>query len=352
MTRTTTSSRRYLVGAAVAVAAAVAPVVTTTAAPRSSEPVELTQVTLSSLTDDTGMPLWLAEELGYFEENGLDVEIVYSANGAAALPAGLAGDWDAGWIGAPPALTGWDKWGMISFPHIREARNLKLMMRNDALEGSSPEEVLRNERIGTGANSTFQNLLFECARHFGVEPSELEIVPLDPPQVRQALEAGEIAAGTTSAAGDYHLVTDEENYTMVCDGETAGADFISVYMVTPKFLEEQPEAAAAFVEAVYRANEFVAENPDEAVDYMLEFNEEIGLDSNEDSARYTLESRHWVTLDEAVEAMNDGTTETTLTNLAEFFVEVGVYSDLPDVPGLIEAGTPVVEAAADFRANK
>jgi len=342
---------RPFLGALAVAAAALTPLATAAAAQPATAPAELTRVTLSSLTDDTGMPLWLAEQLGFFEQNGLDVEIVYSANGAAALPAGLAGDWQAGWIGAPPALTGWDKWGLISFPHIQEARNLKLMMRNDALEGRSPAEVLRNEKIGTGANSTFQNLLFACAAHFGVDPGELEIVPLDPPQVRQALAAGEIAAGTTSASGDFQLVQDTENYTKVCDGEMAGASFISVYMVTPTFLEDDPEAAAAFVEAVYRANEYVNEHPDEAVEYMLEYNEEIGLDSTEESARYTLESRDWVSLDDAIGDMSDGTTEETLTQLSNFFVDVGVYSEMPDVSGLIEAGLPVLEAAQELRGS-
>lgn len=312
----------------------------------------VTKITASSLTDDTAMPLWLAGKLGYFKDNDLDVKIQYAASGAAALPAGIAGDWQAGWIGAPPALTGWDKWGLISFPHIKEANNLKLLMRNDALEGSSPAEVLRTKKIGTGANSTFQELLFACATHFGVKPKELKIVPLDPPQVRQSLAAGEIAGGTTSAAADYDLVQDTTKYTKVCDGTMAGASFISNYMVTPKFVKADPDAAARYVDAVYQANEYINEHKDEAVKYMVEFDKSVGLDTDEARAAYTLKSRDWVTLDQAISDMSDGTTEKTLEELTDFFVEVGVYKEKPDVKALVKKGLEVLKSAKEYRDGK
>jgi len=314
----------------------------------------LTKVTLSSLTDDTAMPMWLANKLGYFKDNGLEVTYQYSANGAAALPAGLAGDWQAGWIGAPPALTGWTKWGLVSFPHIKEDRNLKLLMRNDALKGSSPAEVLRTKKVGTGANSTFQNLLFACAVHFGVNPKELNVVPLDPAQVRQALQANEIAAGTGAAAADFDLVQDSEHYTKVCDGTLSGASFISNYMVTPKFVKENPEAAAKFVDAVYRANEYVNDHPDEAIKYMVEFDNEVGLKTNEARAAYTMKSREWVNLNQAISDMSDQTSEKTLTQLSDFFVQVGVYKsgDKPDISALTKQGLGVLQSAKKFRDTK
>jgi len=301
------------------------------------------------LTDDTAMPVWLAQKLGYFEDNGLDVTFQYSANGAAALPAGVAGDWQAGWIGAPPALTGWDKWGLISFPHIKEQRNLKLIMRNDALDGKTPAEVLKTGKIGTGANSTYENLLFECAKHFGVDPGDLQIVPLDPPQVRQALASGQIQAGTTSASGDFDFVNDKDKYTMVCDGDTAGANFITMYMVTPKFFDAHPDQAAEYVDAVYRANEYVNENPGKATDYMVEFGKEVGLDINKQKAEYTLKARDWVTLDQAISDAKDGTTQKTLEQLVDFFVQVGVYTDKPDVAALEAVSLKVLNAAKDYR---
>ncbi len=315
-------------------------------------PAEVTKITASSLTDDTAMPLWLANKLGYFKENNLEVTIQYAASGAAALPAGIAGDWQAGWIGAPPALSGFDKWGLISFPHIKEENNLKLLMRNDALKGSTPAEVLRTQKVGTGANSTFQNLLFACAKHFGVKPQELQIVPLDPPQVRQALAAKQIAAGTSAAAADYDLVQDTAQYTKVCDGTMAKASFISSYMVTPKFVKDNPEAAARFVSAVYKANEYVNDHPAEAIKYMVEFDKSVGLDTNEARAEYTLKSRTWVTLDKAISDMSDGTTKKTLTDLSDFFVEVGVYKTKPDVGTLVDKGLSVLQSAKKYRDGK
>lgn len=79
---------------------------------------------------------------------------------------------------------------------------------------------------------------------------------------------------------------------------------------------------------------------------------EQGLDTNEERAAYTMESRNWVTLDEAISDMSDGTTEDTLSSLADFFIEVGVYSEKPDVPALVEAGLAVLESAKEYRDSK
>ena len=122
------------------------------------------QITVMSQANEAGFPLWLAKKLNYLADAGIDAKIQYFPNGGAALASGAAGDWQAGWIGAPPAITGWAKFGLIPVgTMMKEDRNIKLIMRKDALKGSSPKDVLMTKPIGTLPNSTWSQVKAEIA---------------------------------------------------------------------------------------------------------------------------------------------------------------------------------------------
>jgi len=63
---------------------------------------ETAKLNLNSQPNEAGFPMWLANDLGYFSDNGLEVEIEYFPNGGAALATGATGQWQAGWTGGPP----------------------------------------------------------------------------------------------------------------------------------------------------------------------------------------------------------------------------------------------------------
>jgi len=305
---------------------------------------------LISQSNEAGFPLWLAKKLGYFSENGIDATIKYFPNGGAALASGAAGDWQGGWIGSPPAITGWAKFGLTPVgTMMKEDRNIKLIMRKDALKGSSPAAVLTAKPIGSVPNSTWSQVLFACAKHFNVDPGKMKVVPLDPPVTRQSLRSGEVASGTTDSSPDMDLVNDKANYEVVCDGAIAGTSVIDPWIVTKKFATENPAAAARFVEAGFRANEAIMKDREKAVAWLLEFYKDVGIDGNEAKARYTLGYRDYQTLDQALADMRSGASEKALTETAQVFVAGGAYDKVPDLTSAIKAGLPILEAAKKLR---
>jgi len=307
-------------------------------------------MTLISQSNEAGFPLWLAKKLGYFSENGIDATIKYFPNGGAALASGAAGDWQGGWIGSPPAITGWAKFGLTPVgTMMKEDRNIKLIMRKDALKGSSPAAVLTSKPIGSVPNSTWSQVLFACAKHFNVDPGKMKVVPLDPPVTRQSLRSGEVASGTTDSSPDMDLVNDKANYEVVCDGAIAGTSVIDPWIVTKKFATENPAAAARFVEAGFRANEAIMKDREKAVAWLLEFYKDVGIDGNEAKARYTLGYRDYQTLDQALADMRSGASEKALTETAQVFVAGGAYDKVPDLASAIKAGLPILEAAKKLR---
>ncbi|MGH8795607.1 MAG: ABC transporter substrate-binding protein [Caldimonas sp.] len=305
---------------------------------------------LISQANEAGFPLWLAKKLNYFADNGIDAKIQYFPNGGAALASGASGDWQGGWIGSPPAITGWAKFGLIPVATMmKEDRNIKLIIRKDALKGSNPGAVLTTKPIGSVPNSTWSQVLFACAKHFKIDPGKMKVVPLAPPVTRQSLRSGEVASGMTDSSPDIDLVNDKANFEVVCDGAVAGTSVIDPYVVTKKFANENPAAAARFIEAAFRANELIMKDREKAVAYLLEFYKDVGIDGNETKARYTLGYRDYQTLDQALADMRSGATERALTETAQVFVAGGAYDKVPDLHAAVKAGLPILEAAKKLR---
>ena len=65
---------------------------------------DMTKITLNSQANEAGFPLWLANELGYFKERGLEVEIEYFANGGAALLGQIHAEFEAVALKAEPRV--------------------------------------------------------------------------------------------------------------------------------------------------------------------------------------------------------------------------------------------------------
>jgi ABC-type nitrate/sulfonate/bicarbonate transport system substrate-binding protein len=312
-----------------------------------------TKINLNSQPNDAGFPMWLAKKLGYFKDNGIDAKITYFPNGGAALASGVSGDWQAGWTGAPPAISGWDKFQLISVGTMqKEDRNIKLIVRNDALKGGKIAEVLTKVKIGTVPNSTWSQVLYACADHFGVSHDALKIVPLDPPVTRQSLRSGEIGAGMTDAAPDYDFVHDPKTYTVVCDGKIAGTSVVDPYIVTSRFWKEKPKAAIGFIEAVYRADQYMHDNPQKFLDYVTQYYKETGIDLTRKQAAYSYSLRDFQTLDQALSDMESGKTIKDLTTTAKVLVGAGAYDAVPDFSAMQPISLEILKAAKKLRDSR
>jgi len=311
-----------------------------------------TKINLNSQPNEAGFPMWLANDLGYFAENGLEVDIEYFPNGGAALATGATNQWQAGWTGGPPAVSGWEKFQLVSVAAMqKESQNLKLYMRNDVLEGKTPAEALASVKIGTVPNSTWSQVLYACAEHLGVaDPTALEVVPLAPAVTLQSLQSGDLGAGTTAASSDIVLAKDPDSYTKVCDGKIAGANIIAPWIVTKTFWDEDPKSAAAFVEAAFRANEYInATDPAKVVEHVLAYYADTGIEGDAEKAAYAMGMRDWVTLEEAIEDVGSGLTNDTLTGAAEILVQGGARDSVPDFGSMQPLALEILMAAQAMR---
>jgi ABC-type nitrate/sulfonate/bicarbonate transport system substrate-binding protein len=311
----------------------------------------LTDITVEAQPNGASLPLVIAEGQGFFKDVGLNATIKYYSTGPATLAAGAAGQWDAGWIGAPPTLTGMNSFGLIPVGlMIIEDSNHIMFMTKKVLEGSTPAEVLKTHPVATAQNTLAQQVMFGCAKHFGVDPKSVKLINLDPGGIVQALKTGKVDVIDSWATPDYSLLNDSK-YVQVCNGAKAGVSVVDPYVVTQKFADSNPDAAAAYISAVYRANEYINTHPAEAVKYMMDLYKANGIAGDEAQAKYEIDIRKWLTYDEALTSMKNGKTAAALKASADFFVSVGVYPKAPPVDELLAKGLPILEAAGSVKSK-
>lgn len=306
-------------------------------------------ITVVAQPNGASLPLVVADKHGFFKAAGLDVTIKYYSTGPSSLADGANGTWQAGWEGAPPALTGMNQFGLIPLGlMIQEDENHIMFMSKKALEGSTPAQVLKTSPVATVQNSLGEQVMGACARKLGVDPAQLKLVNLDPGGVVQALQSGRVQVSDAWAPPDYPLINDP-NYVQVCNGKMAGTAVVDPFVVTPKFAQSNPKGAAAFAAAVYAADEFINKNNGAAVDDMMALYQANGIKSGRDVAAYEVGIRQWYTLQQAMDGIESGKTAGALKASAQFFVDKGVYDQVPPVDDLLKKGLAILKKAKDVK---
>jgi NitT/TauT family transport system substrate-binding protein len=213
------------------------------------------------------LPLTIAEQLKYFEAEGLNVEIVDFAGGAKALQAVVGGSADV--------VSG-------AFEHTLNMQAKGQPMRAFVLQGRAPQIVLgvstrsmpgyksiadlRGKKIGVTAPGSSTNILANFVLgKAGVKPSEVSIIGVGTSQgAVAALRAGQIDAISNldpvitilHRSGDIRIVSDTRD---VAEAERVfGGPMPAGCLYAPvSFLERNPNAAQALVNAIVRAEKWI-----------------------------------------------------------------------------------------------
>lgn len=214
---------------------------------------------------------WLADQLGYYERAGVEVEIIRVSDTPTAVTALLAGEGDMANIAVTAAL------GIA-------AQNLADIRAVSSPDKFLPFTIVSSNAITTPADlagKTFgvaaigsldYNLSQLVLRGLGVDPATMTFVPIagGPAGRGQALMAGQIDA-TTMSIGAYLGVPDKSNIRVA----VTAPEFLSfasvlnkVNVVRAEYLETNRADVVAFVTAITQlARDFQA-NPQAWIDAM------------------------------------------------------------------------------------
>ncbi|MEE4353690.1 MAG: ABC transporter substrate-binding protein [Desulfatiglans sp.] len=232
----------------------------------------LTKIVLAEAVRGEGwLPVYLAQELGYFEEEGLSPQFVTYKDGPLALMGLLSGNAQFCIIGFEPVLMAFEKgqdskvlfttlnsqpYTFVSRPGLTRAEEFKGKVVFAGMPGSAPyyfvKTVLKKAGLNPDKDVTFASM------EYGAEIVAMDQGDIDGAYVR-ATRLPQVEAINGNVLLD---ATDPEKHKQVYGSERYEA---MVVQVTDEYIKKHPEIVQHFCNAVYKAMLWQAAHSDAEV---------------------------------------------------------------------------------------
>lgn len=258
-----------------------------------------TEITVASLPNAFLAPLYVGVEEGYFDEEGLDVDIVELESGQAGVSAVVSGTAQFADIGLDDLaiLTSEGEDSLFMLYNLVNRVTLTLVMDADlAAELGVDRDASIEERFAaleglnlgvTAPGAATDKYMRYYLREAGLDPErDAEIVAIGGGgSLLAALESGQIDAYHLSPPTPY--IAEAEGFgTILIDGAAGDVPLFSDFAYTgfagnKEWAEENPEAAEGFVTAISRGMDNVAADPDAAAETILPYLGTDDLETNQ-----------------------------------------------------------------------
>jgi NitT/TauT family transport system substrate-binding protein len=267
--------------------------------------------------------LWLARDLGFYQKEGLDVQITEVDATPSVITAMRTGDVDVGDINSEDVIRlNASKDLEMKTINSASGRNFFMIVGKSSI--GSPAELAGKSFAVARVGSQDYALSSKVLGVKGLAPDAVNYVAIGAPNVRaQALVGGQVDA-TTVSLGTWVTIQNQPNIKVL-----VGVDdyFNSLPLVnkgnavTTKVLAEKPEALRRFTAALIKTSRYLAQNKSAWVDGMSKLRPDI--------ARSDLEylwdqfGASWAVNGQ----LNVGAYQTS----TDFLYETGTFPDLPKI---------------------
>ncbi|MBM7691560.1 sulfonate transport system substrate-binding protein [Peribacillus deserti] len=227
------------------------------------------EVTVNIGIQQSIWPILAAKEKGWFEEEfekaGAKVKWVEFQSGPAYFEAIASNRLDFGRVGNIPVLVG--QAADIPFKEIAAA---SIGEKGDAIlvpKGSKIKSIkdLKGKKVAVAKGSSSYGLLYNALKSEKVNPSELEIIQLQPDEAQPAFETGSVDAWAIWEPFQSTQVI-KNGARVIANGETVHSSSPGYQIVRTKFAEEHPELVELYLKVTEKATRWQNENEDEAAE--------------------------------------------------------------------------------------
>ncbi len=231
---------------------------------------ETTQVTVGVIPIVDVAPIYLGDEQGFFEERGIELELVQAQGGAAIVPAVLSGEYQFGFSNVTSLL-------------LAKSRNLplKVVAAGNSTTGDPKDDigallVPADSPIQTPADldgktvaiNTAKNIsdtvVRESARKAGGDPSAIKFTELGFPDMPAAIAAERVDAAFVLEPFKSVALKAGAREISAPYADTAEDLLIAAYFTSEQTLAEDPDLVERFTEAMNESLEYAAANEEEA----------------------------------------------------------------------------------------
>lgn len=226
------------------------------------------RVNFIPITD--GLPLFVAEDQGFFDKRGLDVQLTAAPNPSVMISAIASGSAEVGHTVLIPVLSAWQAGielsvvaGASAFPSV-EPPAVGVLARKDS--GIKSPKDLEGKTVGVvGLQSYHQAMVQRWMGENGSDYGKVRFVEVPFPQMQDLLSSGNVDA----------VVSVDPFYSKMIK-EGTGYDFgnfvatmpdgvpIVIFVSSREWAEANPDQVKAFRDALSEAAEFIKANDAEA----------------------------------------------------------------------------------------
>jgi NitT/TauT family transport system substrate-binding protein len=294
------------------------------------------EVSFGYIPDFNGTSLLaIAEDQGLWEKHGIDATTSSFTNGPLQIQALGTGDLDFGYIGP----------GAFWLPASGQAKIVALntLGRADrvvAQPGIESVEDLAGRTVAVPEGTSGDMILTLALEEAGMTKDDVELVPMEPPAIVAALSSGQVdAAGLwyPSLATVKEQVPDLVELADNTDFEETVA-FPTAFVAGNEVVADDPDTVDAVLKVLREAMAYRSENMDETIQLTADFNNLEVADVEADAANVQV-----LSAEEIDGLTQDGTTDTWLTGMQEYFVEAGQL-EAPVEPSEFYTGDQFVKA--------
>ncbi len=214
-------------------------------------------------------PQYAAIELGYFEEEGIKLELVTGFGADKVMNSLVSGDADIGFMGSEASVYVYAEGSndyAVNFAQLTQRAGNFLVSRT-AIDDFEWEDIKGKELLGGRAGGMPQMLLEYVLKKNNIDPAK-DVT------ITQNIDFGSTAAAFSSGLGDFtvefepaasSLESEGVGYVVASLGVDSGYVPYTAYCAKQSFIKENPETIQAFTNAIQKGLDYVNTHSSEEI---------------------------------------------------------------------------------------
>ncbi|MFE3838840.1 ABC transporter substrate-binding protein [Pseudogemmobacter sonorensis] len=283
-------------------------------------------------------PLWVAEEKGFFDAEGIEVQLI-NFNWDQDVNAALV----SGNVDVQAAATNTLINLLNAGAELKGFLILDAAFEADAViaaEGIDSIADLAGKSVAFELGATSDLLINYALREAGMSISDINVVPMGASEAGLAAIAGRVDAAVSYEPYISAALAAGEGYSVIYDASAAPGLISDLLLAETAFIEENRDTLVGVARAWDAAINFIRENPEEGGRIIAEA---VGSDMEQFTVAFA--GVHLYNLEENVEALS-GPFQEAYESIGSIMVETNP-TDVPSYPAVTDAlDLSVVKAAA------
>jgi|TARA_Y100000294_G_scaffold24092_1_gene20536 NitT/TauT family transport system substrate-binding protein len=277
---------------------------------------------------------YIAQEKGFFEKNGVEVELILSDGHTEAIDLYKKGEVDGVFVILPDVVILNSEGIQSKVVYVPT-----FTISADGIVGK-PEfnslADLKGKKISfEGINSFAHLFVLQALEAEGLKEEDVYFENIPAKDVPKALEEGRIDAGHTWQPF-MSKVTEKGYKPLAYSGRWFPLVIVDVLIFNPYIIKERPKDIEAIVRALFEAKDFVySDNKNEAIKVMAE-----AEGTSEEEMAFGLNGIRFVDVEENVPLLEKSGKQTSfyasLEVISKFYLERGQLSQIPEFNEIIE----------------